>query len=41
MIAAGRPSLEEVRGESEQIVRLFEMTGDLLAATAQWLPQFA
>src|SRR5437773_416155 len=32
--AAGRPSLAEVQGDSEQIVRLFEMTGDLLATVS-------
>src|SRR2546425_2470885 len=30
----GRPSLAEVQGDSEQIVRLFEMTGDLLATVS-------
>ena len=29
--AASQPSLDEVQGDSEQILRLFEMTGDLLA----------
>ncbi|TMK98245.1 MAG: EAL domain-containing protein [Actinobacteria bacterium] len=33
--AAGRPSLAEVQGDSEQIVRLFEMTGDLLATVSR------
>src|SRR6266550_3754916 len=32
--AADRPSLDEAQGDSEQIARLFEMTGDLLATVS-------
>ena len=37
--AADRPSLDEAQGDSEQIARLFEMTGDLLATVRVHVPK--